>query len=396
MGGSLLLLGMVSGSFAAFRTARVEYFDVRLAESSDVEEKEVLGRLLLKAVARGDVSKVKRLLAQGAPVDARDDQGRTGLTIASNDCEANLGIVSALLKAGAKVMRVAPDYAAGVERQKQLGSCLLCAVENADLLVINHLLMLGAPVDGARSWRGQTALMRGIENGNASVVRALLQAGADIKVKDMHGKTMLKSAVIDCPRNASVLAEVVKAWVEADANIDELDEAGLTVLTHSVKNCSINSMKTLIHAGAHVNARNRDGWTVLMMASCAESNVAAVKILLAAGADVNVQSNSGLSALMRAVSSPSVLRSKKTSFSTIHMLVLAGADVNASNWLGETALSIAHTKGFEGMIHEALAERKAYVSRRDEVISVLQEGASVPFAVAYLVLGYESKELFAD
>jgi ankyrin repeat protein len=56
---------------------------------------------LLTAAARGDLAELRRLIAAGAPVEARDGQGRTALLLA---VDANhVEIAKALLDAGASV-----------------------------------------------------------------------------------------------------------------------------------------------------------------------------------------------------------------------------------------------------------------------------------------------------
>lgn len=82
--------------------------------------------------------------------------------------------------------------------------------------------------------------------------------------------------------------------------------------------------------GANVNARDKDGFTPLMI-TAAKGRTGAVKALIEAGADVNATNNFGFTALLN------------TSVrSIIIMLLEAGADVNARDGLdGVTALMYA-------------------------------------------------------
>ena len=57
--------------------------------------------LLMKAADRGNVAEVQRLLAAGAPVNAKDNDGETALMMAADDGHA--AVVKLLLEAGAAV-----------------------------------------------------------------------------------------------------------------------------------------------------------------------------------------------------------------------------------------------------------------------------------------------------
>ncbi len=67
-----------------------------------------------------------------------------------------------------------------------------------------------------------------------------------------------------------------------------------------IKTAEIGDVKTiraLVEAGAYVNARDKHGWTVLMIAT-ANGQTDAVKVLIKAGADVNAVDKDGVTALM--------------------------------------------------------------------------------------------------
>src|SRR6478736_1295606 len=56
---------------------------------------------LVDAAARGDVERVRRLLADGVPVDARDSSGRTAVTAAA--LGDHVDVARVLIDAGADV-----------------------------------------------------------------------------------------------------------------------------------------------------------------------------------------------------------------------------------------------------------------------------------------------------
>jgi ankyrin repeat protein len=76
------------------------------------------------------------------------------------------------------------------------------------------------------------------------------------------------------------------------------------------------NMKTLIKAGADVNAKDEGGVTALMLAS-SDGHKEMVKMLIKAGADVNAKDKNGKTALMRA--------SERGRKEIVKMLIKAGA-----------------------------------------------------------------------
>lgn len=88
-----------------------------------------------------------------------------------------------------------------------------------------------------------------------------------------------------------------------------------------------------IKAGADVNAKGRDKWTILMFAARENANPEIIATLIRSGADVNAKNKDGLTALM--------LAATYTNPEIIATLIKSGADVNAKNQAGFTALDYA-------------------------------------------------------
>ncbi len=87
-------------------------------------------------------------------------------------------------------------------------------------------------------------------------------------------------------------------------------------------------VRYLIHAGANINAKTKEGDTVLFSAvDSVDSGVFAE--LLTAGADVNAANKNGETPLMRAVS--------RDKIDIVQLLLDRGADVNAIDKNGESA-----------------------------------------------------------
>lgn len=104
-----------------------------------------------------------------------------------------------------------------------------------------------------------------------------------------------------------------------------------------VKSGNINNTKVLISKGSDVNARNKDGYTVLAMASW-YGHKEIVELLIENGADVNARSKNDVTALMAA----SLSGQKEI----VELLIENGADVNARDSEGfRTALLGASISG---------------------------------------------------
>jgi ankyrin repeat protein len=132
---------------------------------------------LARFAARGDVRRIKAMIALGAPVAAGDGHGKTPLHFAAEAGEA--GAIALLLDAGAD-----PNAAAngGV-------TPLMAAVARGHVEATRLLLEAGAVAD-ARDAEGMTVLMHACSwRGKTEIVQALLAAGADRNARDRKGRS---------------------------------------------------------------------------------------------------------------------------------------------------------------------------------------------------------------
>ena len=143
---------------------------------------------LQKAAGRGDLQALTVLLDDGTEVDAAANNGFTGLAWAAAASQSDA--VHFLLGRGANV-----NARGGVGRHVLLLAAWAEA-EHGDRGVVRALLDAGADVNGTSSW-GETALQgaAAFPKGLATV-RLLLARGADVNVANRGGWTALMEAAL--------------------------------------------------------------------------------------------------------------------------------------------------------------------------------------------------------
>lgn len=161
------------------------------------------GASLLAAVKAGDVPRAEALLREGANVEARVPDERSGLfgggvyqrdagftPLALAVARDDLPMVRMLLAHGANVhAKTLPDGDEFPPRDIIMDN----AAEMGDVDVLRLLLARGARVD-ARTGMSVTPLMLAARDNRVEAVRFLLQNGADVNAHDERGFTPLSFA----------------------------------------------------------------------------------------------------------------------------------------------------------------------------------------------------------
>lgn len=210
------------------------------------------------------------------------------------------------------------------------------------------------------------------KKGTAEQVKQALAEGANPNARETKdaGWTALMRAVNR--KDAALVRTLLSAGADvnaashAPANFepegDDPDPSGWTPLMVAAANGDLPLVQVLLAAGAKVNARNGDGETALMWA--ADKSVALAQALLAAGAEVNAQNGDLETALIRAAMNGEA--------GTVAALLAAGADKSVSG-RGNTALGWAEHR----LEHAGSPREKAEAER---IIRLLQNGAKKPAA----------------
>ena len=145
-----------------------------------------LDRQLIAAADRGDAARVKKLIAQGANVNAKDEKQDSAFLIAS--ANGHTEVVKLALVAGADLKST----------NRYGGTGLIPACHHGHLETVRLLLTTKIDVNHVNRL-GWTALLEAVVLGNGgpnhtAIVAALVKAGADPNVKDRQRMTALAHA----------------------------------------------------------------------------------------------------------------------------------------------------------------------------------------------------------
>jgi ankyrin repeat protein len=187
---------------------------------------------------------------------------------------------------------------------------------------ILYLLDNGADVNLTDS-KKTTQIFYAIQKKDLSLVKQLIQYGADLSVLDgENGKTLLHYAQSK---------EMVDALLEGSMNINAKDSHGQTALYVLIKrNKDIGLIDYLLKSGADINLLPGINYS-LFATSIKNRNTELTKLLIAYGTDVNATQLNGEKTLHLALTGPTEI---------VKALLDAGADINAQDKVGNTPLDL--------------------------------------------------------
>jgi ankyrin repeat protein len=290
--------------------------DIHLRGTGINEKKTVL----MQAALEGQVKIAEMFLDAGADLHARDTQGRTALTWALLYGQKKAAAM--LQKRGATLTLV--------------DAAMLGEVTEASRLLDEQLGRREVTTKPQLTWSSnaqfdgaEPPLIWAVKTNRLKAIETLLQAGADIEVRDEKGKTALMYAAY------YRIAKQVELLLRFGADPNAIDDDGAPLLTHST---SVPITRTLLAAGADPNLRHtHDGRTPLMYAATA-GNIPLIGFLLSAGADITATDHQGWTALHHACQpsgGPGAIRA----------LLAAGADPDTHDARGLTPMDHARASG---------------------------------------------------
>ncbi|GMF15140.1 unnamed protein product [Phytophthora lilii] len=331
---------------------------------------------LMHACQRGDVFSVQMLLANGADVNyvAHECGSNTPLHVAVSALHFN--VVSYMLQHGAKVKTIG-EY--GRSALHMVGSpCMMPAtmsssssdvtktingtsatLSNSDkaVLVIKKLLAHEASIDTVDIY-GNTAVMLLAERGYLGGIDAIMEADSNI---DLNARNWQRGMSALALAAKSGRTNVVEGLLDYGAQVDVRTLHGETPLHFAAASASQRVCQLLIEKGGDVDARTSEGLTPLMIAVAKDHGMAMEKI---AALSPSVPSMMGDTHYQNAhhhhqktVDLRSSIHVDNSSvISTMNYLVQSGADVSAVCELFRTPLHYAALYGCDELFACLLAK----------------------------------------
>jgi ankyrin repeat protein len=190
--------------------------------------------MLYEAASDGDIERVRRLLASGAPVDMRDSLKRTPLLLATH--ADHVEVAKLLIEAGADVnakdaIRDTPFLYAGAEGRDK---------------ILRHILATGKANLKDTNRYGGVALIPAAHHGHPDTVRILLETDINVNHVNNLGWTALLEAVI-LGDGGPTYSEIVRLLVDAGAQPIP-DRDGSTPLDHA-RSRGFSEIVSLLEAG---------------------------------------------------------------------------------------------------------------------------------------------------
>ena len=326
------------------------------SENLDNEFGVVLGEKLIDAVYDENLSKIKKLISQGASVNQCDEYGNSVLKIATERC--NLPIIQYFIENGAsiksnllrtmvvncrppsrfKIIKYLVTQKTAISDYDNEG--FIAAAEVGDIEVIKYLITKGFKVN-EKGKGGTTALMGAAEHSHKEIFNYLVTQGATITDEDETGETVLMYA------SQGASQEIVEFLVHKGVDIHKRDREGKTAFMYACESGRFESAKFLMSQGKiDLNEKDKNGNTVFITMAVRDDiepgSYEFVKFLKESGANINEVNAQGNNALMEkfrqqehwwATKDEREMRNKK-----INYLIESGIDLKHINKAGESVL----------------------------------------------------------
>ena len=322
-----------------------DMLNLDLDDLEDLDESMNVTPLMIAAAANFDAG-VQELLARGASIESKTNEGRTALWYAAAFHARKT--LKRLIAAGADV------NVADLRGNTPLGLAIYCPSQPR---ILSDLLAAGANPNQANEERC-TPLHFAAADGTVKQVKLLLDAGANPHIKDRDGWVPLWHCTSNI--NPSPIIDLLRPfghyWTASDLNRSSRHNS-IPLFANACSQCSsLPFILQLIREGANINTTYSMGATPLTLA-LSTCNQPAYSALLECGANPNQPDARGMTPLIVALS--------ENDEQAAHSLLAYGADINAADPLGQSPLDYALNGNFRLRFLETLIDVGADVNARD-------------------------------
>jgi uncharacterized protein len=336
----------------------------------------------MTASRTGKIAAVRLLIDRGANVNAKDvEHGQTALMWAVLENHAD--VVDLLLTRGADInahtkvtitkgeyvpARAAAASGAGIIRQRALPTPnggmtpLLFAIRDGNAPMMRLLLDRGASLKES-SGNHTTPLLIALLNGQVAMATELLNRGADPNAADDYHRAALFAAIDLRNFNHEKYGDL------PTDGIDPLDFIKSLLKKGADPNLKTDTVP--VHGLMQFDASwvNFDGETPFVRAALS-GDIEVMRLLLENGADPNIATTQGSTALMAAsginwIPGQTYTRSEADYVEAVKLCLDRGAPVNAANSLGLTAMHGAANRGWVSIM-KMLADHGSELEPKDK------------------------------
>ncbi|KAK2808526.1 hypothetical protein FQN50_004557 [Emmonsiellopsis sp. PD_5] len=280
---------------------------------------------------------VELLLERGADPNHKDHKRETPLSQAARADSDSGEVVEMLLREGAD-----PNF-----KNSDGDTPLILAAEKGHQHVVKLLLEQGVKPESIGRYR-QTALAKAAAASSTETVKMLLENGCDPNFRDKYGDTPLSHAVSKYRGNETL----IKLLLDEGADLHVNNREGTPILLQAVGAVVIDEykaplIKILLENGADRESKDKYGQTALSMAAPCLADLQTLEVLLQSGADVNSKDKNGRTPFSSAVETELFDDGEgweALEISGLNLLLEAGADLESRDNQGRTPISWAATQ----------------------------------------------------
>jgi ankyrin repeat protein len=250
---------------------------------------------------------ITALLEAGANIEERDNAGYTPLMLALKKNFLNPDIAVTLINNKANVHAVFRKEYSDEDRMTPL---MFAVSENTanKAKVIQALIDAGSDTDLKRAEDESTPLLMAARYAqDPGIIDILVKAGSNIEEKNKYGYTPLMLALRKNEANPDMAIALIQNKADVNKSFDKKydDEDKMSPLMYALNEYMLNKPKViraLADYGADMNARNaKDGYAPLHFAARNAHNSEIVDILIKAGAEIDAKDKYGYTPLMLAL-----------------------------------------------------------------------------------------------